>query len=282
MIARVKLENGFSVLWPKSGTSSFSVAIRIQSTYLFLEAKQSLQQGQMLQNGEESGNCWPGLPSAGMQPGTHPGKEPGSLPRPHSPGWKKAIITPRSVNTPVCRHAAAGGGCNPRRQAVRRPATLGLLSETRSRVAGTKAGNKGKIIFLSAICSGKLCGSPCTSLPRLTAAESFERCCSPVENDIRPCQAFGAVLGSVRDPAETLLPAGIKEEHLNEGCTSTSFRLVKAHAMIFLFQAEIEFGLKGARNGAFKKHLRVVFVLQGTDRQSRSHTAQSPLEHQQL
>lgn len=95
----------------------------------------------------------------------------------------------------ACRHAAVGGGRNPRRRAVRRPATLGLLSETRSRVAGTKAGNKGKIIFLSAICSGMLCGSPRASLPRLTAAESFECCCSPVENDIHSCQAFAAALG---------------------------------------------------------------------------------------
>lgn len=52
MIACAEQENGFSVLWPKSGTSSSSVATRIQSTYLFLEAKQSLQQGQMLRNGE--------------------------------------------------------------------------------------------------------------------------------------------------------------------------------------------------------------------------------------
>lgn len=28
-----------------------------------------------------------------------------------------------------------------------------------------------------------------------TAAEASERCCSPVENDIHPCQAFGAALG---------------------------------------------------------------------------------------
>lgn len=48
MSARVSLENGFSVLWPESGMSSFSKDIRIQSSDLFFEAKQSLQQGQML------------------------------------------------------------------------------------------------------------------------------------------------------------------------------------------------------------------------------------------
>lgn len=53
--------------------------------------------------------------------------------------------------------------------------------------------------------------------------------------------------GSVRDPAEAPLPAGIKELRLNEGPVSTRFRLVKAYDMIFL-SAEIEFGLKRGRS----------------------------------
>lgn len=141
----------------------------------------------------ESGNCWLGLLSAGMQPGTHPGREPGSLRSPRSPFWEQTVVTPRSTSRPVCRHAAAG--CNARRQAVRHPAMLRPLLETRSQVTGTKAGNKGKIVLPSAIYSGTLCGPPRASLPRLTAAGLFECCCSPVENDIHSCRAFGVALG---------------------------------------------------------------------------------------
>lgn len=139
----------------------------------------------------ESGNCWLGLLSAAMRPGTDPGREPGSLRRPRSLFWEQTVVTPRSTS----RNVAAGGGCNARRRAVRHPATLGLLLETRSQVTGTKAWNKGKIVFPSAIYSGTLCGPPRASLPRLTAAGLFERCCSLVANDIRSCQASGVALG---------------------------------------------------------------------------------------
>lgn len=106
MIARVKLENGSSVLQPKSGTSSFPVDLRIQSSYLFPEAKQPLQPGQMLGKGEESRICWLGLWSAGMQPGTHPGREPGSPRDPTAPAGED----PRHPQIPARACVPARGG----------------------------------------------------------------------------------------------------------------------------------------------------------------------------
>lgn len=127
-----------------------------------------------------------------------PWRDPECPLRAQSPSWEQPCVTPRSVSA-HCRHTAVGGRCNP---------GAGQSSILQRWVCSWKPAPKSegqrqgeqreKIIFLSAICSGTLCGFPHAPLPRLTAAEASERCCSPAEDDIHPAKPLEQPLACER------------------------------------------------------------------------------------